>query len=167
MANTYEFFVCWKIVSLPNNRLAHISLSDSLKTVVKVARVVHIKLRFMDWFSYYFTVLIKQCKIPYKILNKALLFSKNQVFCLKNWKLWRAPTTLEFIFFVEILHTFPTYQCLQKSVRDFFILFRSWITCKNWKWRGFYTLTEVIFLNNSILKRNKKNTEPLFVDIGK
>ena len=24
------------------------------------------------------------------------MFSWNQVFCLKNWKLWRAPTTIEF-----------------------------------------------------------------------
>ena len=29
-------------------------------------------------------------------LDKALLFSRNQVFCLKNWKLWRAPTTINF-----------------------------------------------------------------------
>ena len=29
------------------------------------------------------------------------------------------------IFFAETSHTFPTYQCLQKGVWDFFILFRS------------------------------------------
>ena len=29
-------------------------------------------------------------------LDKALLLSRNQVFCLKNWQLWRAPTTIEF-----------------------------------------------------------------------
>ena len=28
-------------------------------------------------------------------------------------------------FFAETSHTFPTYQCLQKGARDFFILFRS------------------------------------------
>ena len=32
-----------------------------------------------------------------------------------------APTTIwNLIFFVEILHTFPSYQCLQNGVRDFF-----------------------------------------------
>ena len=63
---------------------------------IKVARVVNIKLGFKEWFLYYFIILTKQCKISYQTLNKALLFSGNQVFCLKNWNLWRAPTTLEF-----------------------------------------------------------------------
>ena len=43
---------------------------------------------FMDWFCYDLIILIKYCKIPYKNLNKTLLFSRNQVFCLKIWKLW-------------------------------------------------------------------------------
>ena len=34
-------------------------------------------------------------------------------------------------FFAETSHTFSTYQCLQKGVWDFFILFRSWVICKN------------------------------------
>ena len=34
---------------------------------------------------------------------------------MKIWKLWRAPTTLQFN-----ISTFPTYQCLQKGVWDFF-----------------------------------------------
>ena len=49
----------------------------------------------------------------------------------------------------------------------FFILFRSWVTCKNWKWPGFCTLPETSFLNNSRSKRNKKDPEHHFVDIGK
>ena len=89
--------------------------------MIKVACLLNIKLGFMDWLLYYFIILIKQCKIPYRTLGKALLFSRNKVFCLKNWKLWRVPTTLEFNIFVEILNTFPTYQCLQKGVRDFFL----------------------------------------------
>ena len=51
---------------------------------------------FMDWFYCNLIILIKQCKIPLRKLDKALLFSRNQVLCLKIWKLWRAPTTLEF-----------------------------------------------------------------------
>ena len=53
----------------------------------------------MEWFLYYFIILTNQCQIPYKTLDKALLFLRNQVFCLKNWKLWRTTTTLEFNFF--------------------------------------------------------------------
>ena len=61
--------------------------------------MVNIKLGFMDWFLYYFIILIKECKIPYKTLDNALLFSRNEVLCLKNWKLWQAPTTQEFNIF--------------------------------------------------------------------
>ena len=98
----------------------------------KVACVVKTELFFMEWFYYNLVMLIKWCKIPYKNLGKVLSFSRNQVFCLKIWKLWRAPTTIQFnIFFAETSQTFPIYQCLQKCVRDFFILFRSWVICKN------------------------------------
>ena len=34
--------------------------------------------------------------MPYKNLDKALLFLRNQVFCPKMWKLWWAPTILHF-----------------------------------------------------------------------
>ena len=130
--------------------------------MVKVARVVNIKLGFIDWFLYYFIILIKQCKIPYKALDKALLFSRNQVFCLKNLKIWRAPTTLEFNIFCW---NFAHVSYLPMSTKGcsvfffFFIFFRSWGICKNWKWSGFYTLTETNFLNNSRSKRNKRNPE--------
>ena len=44
-----------------------------------------------------------------------------------------------------------------KSVFEtFFILFRSWIICKNLKCLGFYTLTEIIFINSSRSKQHKK-----------
>ena len=66
---------------------------------IKVARVVIIKMFFMGWFYYHMIILIKLCEIPYKSLDEALLFSRNQVFWLKNWKLWRAPTTIEFNIF--------------------------------------------------------------------
>ena len=37
-------------------------------------------------------------------------------------------------FFAETLHTFPTYQCLQKGISGiFFILFTSWVINKNVK----------------------------------
>ena len=60
------------------------------------------------------------------------------------------------IFFAETLHTFPTYQCLQMGVSDFFYLFRSCVTCKNKKRPGFYTLVFDIFLKNSRSNKVKK-----------
>ena len=55
-----------------------------------------------------------------------------------------------------------------KSVRGiFFILFRSWVICKNLKRPGFYTLVFYTFINNSRSKQNKKNPEQAFVDIVK
>ena len=45
--------------------------------------------------------------IPYENLGKVLLLSRNQVFCLKIWKLWRAPTILQFnIFCWNLAHVF-------------------------------------------------------------
>ena len=132
---------------------------------IKVAQVVNIKLGFMDWFLYYLIMLIKKCKIPYKILDKALLFSRNQVFCLKNWKLWRALTTLEFnIFCWNFAHVSYLPVSTKESFWYFFVLFRSWVTSKNWKRLGFYTLTRTNFLNNSRLNNNffLKNFQTLF-----
>ena len=61
---------------------------------------------------------------------KGLLFLNNHVICLKNRKLWRAPTTTEFNILADIFHTFSTWQCLQKRFRDSFILYRSWVINK-------------------------------------
>ena len=61
----------------------------------KVVREVNTELGFMDWFFYNLIIPIKYCKIPYKNFGKALYFSRNCLFCLENWKLWRASTTIE------------------------------------------------------------------------
>ena len=62
---------------------------------------------FMDWFYYNLIILIKSCKIPYKHLDKALSFSRNQALRLKMWKLWRPPTILQFsIFCWNFAHVF-------------------------------------------------------------
>ena len=62
----------------------------------------------MDWFYNKLIILIKQRKIPYKNLGKALLFSKNQVFCPKIWKLWHI--------------TYPIVQYLLLKLRAHFLL---------------------------------------------
>ena len=70
-------------------------------------------------------------------------------------------------FFAGTSHTFPTYQCLQKGVLDFFILFGCWVIFKNKKRPGFYTLVFYIFISNSRSKQNLKNPAHPFVDIIK
>ena len=43
--------------------------------ILKVARVVNIKVDSMDWFfSHNLAILIKECKMPYKSLDKAQFF---------------------------------------------------------------------------------------------
>ena len=63
----------------------------------KLACVFNIKL-----FFYGLILLIKSCKISYSNLDKALLFSRNQVFCLKNRKLWGDATTIELRSTIEL-----------------------------------------------------------------
>ena len=57
-------------------------------------------------------------------------------------------------FFAETSHTFSTYQCQQKGVWDFFILFRSCVISKNSKRPGFCTLVFDTFVNNLLSKKN-------------
>ena len=50
------------------------------------------------------------------------MFSRNQVFCLKIWKLWRAPTTLQFnIFCWNFVHV--SYLPMSTKEGEGFILF--------------------------------------------
>ena len=70
---------------------------------LKMARMVNLRLAFTEWVFYSLVILIKLCKIWYLNLYKALLLTRNQVICLKNWKLWRAPTTIKFNIFCWIL----------------------------------------------------------------
>ena len=90
---------------------------------------------FMDWLYCNLIILIKQCKIPLRKLDKALLFSRNQVLCLKIWKLWRAPTTLEFPdfcwFLLEFCTRFPLTNVYKRMFEIFLNLCRSWVICKN------------------------------------
>ena len=66
---------------------------------LKVARVVKWKLFFMEQCFDNLVAIIKLYKIRYLNLDKALLFPRNQAICLKNWKLWRAPTATKFNIF--------------------------------------------------------------------
>ena len=94
---------------------------NELRVSFKVTRVVDLKLVFTEWFFYDSIILIKLYKIRYLNLDKAPLFPRNLVICLKNWKLWRAPTTVKFnIFswnFADISYlTMSTKGCSGKGV---------------------------------------------------
>ena len=53
-------------------------------------------------------------------LDNALLFSRNQVFCLKFENFDELQLSYNLIFFAETSLTFSTYYCLQEGVLDFF-----------------------------------------------
>ena len=72
----------------------------------------------------------------HKFRQSAIVFQKPGILS-ENLK-----TPYSSSFFGETLHTFPTYQCLQKDI---------WL----------------IFANNSRSKQNKKTPRHPFVDIGK
>ena len=95
------------------------------------------------------------------------VFSRNQVFCLKNWKFWQAPTTIDFNKFCWNFTHVPYLPMSTKGCVVFFTLLRTWVICQNKKQSGFYTVTETTFINNSRSKQNKKNHTHLFVDIRK
>ena len=98
----------------------------------KVDRGVKLKLAFMEWLFYNLVMQIKLYKIQYLNLDKVLLFPRNQAICLKNRKLWRAPTTTRFnIFCWNVAHvSYLTMSAEGRSV-FFFILLRSWVINKN------------------------------------
>ena len=101
-------------------------------------------------------MLIKWWKIQYLNLDKVLVFPRKQVICLKNWKLWRAPNTVEFnIFCWNFAHDF-VLPMSTKGCEGFSILFRSWLINKT----GFCEYVEtkyfLILENNSSSKQNEK-----------
>ena len=82
-----------------------------------------LKICFYGLIFYILIVLIKLCKIQYLNLDQALLFSRNQVVCLKNWKLWRAPTTTDFNnFFWNFAHICCLIMSTKRSSRFFYFV---------------------------------------------
>ena len=94
---------------------------SNMLSKVKVSCVVKIKLFFYGlifWIDKTNSVM----HIPYKNFDKVLLFSRNQVFCLKIWKFWRAPTTLQFnIFGRNFAHVFYLLMSRKGCVGFFFV----------------------------------------------
>ena len=133
----------------------------------KVARMVNLKLTFTEWFFYNLIILIKLYKIWYLNLDKAILFPRNQVICLKNWKLWRAPTTIKFdIFCWNFAHVFYLTMST-KGCSIFFILFRSWVINNNVKNEYVETRSFWFLQITQDLKKIKRDPAHLFVETGK
>ena len=81
-----------------------------------------------------------------KFRQSSIVFQKPGILPEKLKVLTSSNYLQTLIIFVETLHTFPTYQCLQKDVWDIFILFRTWVISQNQKIPSFYTLTETSFI---------------------
>ena len=60
-----------------------------------------------------------------KFRQSSIVFQKPGILPEKLKVLTSSNYLQTLIIFVETLHTFPTYQCLQKDVWDIFILFRT------------------------------------------
>ena len=102
--------------------------------IFRVACVINLKFAFKDWFFYNLIILVKLCKMRYLNLVTVLLFSRNQVICQKNRKLWRDPNTIEFnILFLTFSTQFLLNNGYKNVLEIFFILFRSWVINKNIK----------------------------------
>ena len=110
---------------------------------------------FMDWFYYNLIILIKYCKILYKNLDKAV-FEKKGILS-ENLKTLTSSSYPAVQCFLLNLHTrFLLTNAYKRGCGIFFILFRSWVICKNLKRPGFYKLVFYTFINNSRSKQNKK-----------
>ena len=108
---------------------------------------------WLNDFFYNLVTLIKLYKIRYLNFAKALLFLRNQVICLKNWKLCQAPTIIKFIIFCwNFAHVFLLNNVYKRVFRIFFFFFRSWVVNKNVKkmsvkTRSFWFLQITLDLN--------------------
>ena len=145
-------FLVWSVCTCP-----YLLVGDGIckSKLIKVARVVTLKLAFKEWFFYNLVLLIKLCKIGYLNWDKVLLFPRNHVICFKNWKFWRAPTTIQFnIFCWNFAHVSHVTTSTKWSSGFFSILFRSWIIKKNVKNECVETRSFFLFENNSRSKQN-------------
>ena len=101
-----------------------------------------------------------------KFRQSSPVFEKPGI-CLKNWKLWRPPTTTEFHNFIwNFAHVSYLPICLQNDARDI-ILFRSWVICKNKKDLVSKHSQKPGLSITQDLSKISKNLKHHFVDIGK
>ena len=92
-------------------------------------------------------------------LDKALLLPRNLVIFLENFEELQLPQSL--IFYAEILHTFPTYHCLQKGIQGFLLCLINLVSVSVQK-SGLFILA-----NNGRSKQNETTLKNPFEHIGK
>ena len=119
----------------------------------------------MDWFCYNLIILNKECKVPYKNLDEALLFLRNQVFSLEILKTLTSSNypTVQY-FWLKLCTRFLLTIVYKSMCGIFFISVISWVICKNLKRHDFCTLVFYTFINDSRPKQNKKNPTHHFVE---
>ena len=102
-----------------------------------------------------------------KFRQSSIAFKKPGILAenLKTLTSFNYPTVQYFL--LKLCTCFLLTNVYKRVCGIFFILFRSWVICKNWKRPGFYTLVFYTFINNSRSKQNKKNPTHPFVDITK
>ena len=81
-------------------------------------------------------------EIPNKSLDKVLLFSRNQIFFMKNWKFWWAPTTVGLNTFCWNIPYVSHLSLSTKRCSWLFLFSLGLEFFANQKRSGFYTLTE-------------------------
>ena len=68
----------------------------------------------------------------FKLWHTSIISKKPGFFGLKNWKLSRAPTAIEFnIFWENFPHAFYLVMSTKDCVELFFVLLRSWVIKKS------------------------------------
>ena len=93
-----------------------------------------------------------------KFRQSSIVFEEPVIFSEK----WKTFNELQlpwcWIFFAETSHASPTYECLKKGVRDFLILFRSRVICKNEKdLASIHSFFTFLLVTRDLYKRKKKS----------
>ena len=127
-----------------------------ISELLKVTRAVNSKLALIEWFFYNLVILIKLYKIRNLNLEKALMFPRKQVICLKNWNFWRAPTAIKFNTFCWNFAHVSYLTMSTKGCSRFFLcyldleLFRSWVINECAETRSFWFLQITLALYKTI-----------------
>ena len=100
-----------------------------------------------------------------KFRQSSIVFEKSGILS-ENLKTLTSSNYPTVQFFLKLYRLFLLSNVYKGVYGIFFLLFRSWVICKNLKRPGFYKLVIYTFINNSWSKQNKKNPTHAFVDIS-
>ena len=128
----------------------------------------------MDWFYYDLIILINLCKISNKNLNfkqkfrrNSIVFEKLGIFPEKLKTLTSSNYYRVQYFLLKLRTPFLLTNVYKRVFGIFFILFRSWVTCKNKKTLvSTYSFFTFLLITQD-LNKIKKNPKYAFIDIVK